>query len=649
MENRFIKRLERTKDALSVDGNFATKVVLSNSSKLLAETEIDYVVNQGELYNSERQSCTKYRLLGTINTLFNNTLYNTIGPDSLSSFNDIMFRDRRELGGDILLYKDSIDLHLKELNGWQGYVTPVTIYSENTCNWVDLNPKREVFQIVTPNALNWHLMITYPYTSDTTHYLIKDGLKIVDAQIVNFDNGSRNMVALFTPIKHGLVAGDEVMIYNCGMIGADTGTSQTVHITGLPDGTMKEYVFVLDISYDAGTLINFVFARMRKIIDGAKSEYYLRKFKRITEPNDCEVYPLTFSNSIYSDPQYQFVFNGGSGNTIDIDISGMVDHKNRPLTELYFTAIKTNDRKTLTPIKSGFEMPFIDKVHSDLTSNHHFIELADIHRIHDGGALPIQSHEPIEPDIDGNGDLFYGDVVEYNKNTFVETILGEIHHRFNTTNRVNSGMVVVSSVTNTIVSVDGTTLQPVGDSSTDSIHFGVSLIITGYSDSFLSMGVRQEGYYYKPHHKIPLRNWSNYKQEGTTGITQQKVGLELTFSANTNGDIVFASNEEAVIGNATLNVNGTNDIPNYAESEGDKFFWLDIMDIGSPDTMVIGNVVDYPFLNGAHYIHQNYLLTLRRQDPYGQYQLYYSNFPKDPYGDKFHETNYIFKDGGNVC
>jgi len=33
--------------------------------------------------------------------------------------------------------------------------------------------------------------------------------------------------------------------------------------------------------------------------------------------------------------------------------------------------------------------------------------------------------------------------------------------------------------------------------------------------------------------------------------------------------------------------------------------------------------LNYPFLNGAHYIYQNFCFPVRRQDPYGQYDLYY--------------------------
>jgi hypothetical protein len=72
------------------------------------------------------------------------------------------------------------------------------------------------------------------------------------------------------------------------------------------------------------------------------------------------------------------------------------------------------------------------------------------------------------------------------------------------------------------------------------------------------------------------------------------------------------------------------------------------MDIGQ-QYLINGELVDYPFLNGAHYIYKNYILSLRRQDPYGKYGLYYSTFPRDPYGDKFFDDNYNYNIITNGC
>ena len=95
---------------------------------------------------------------------------------------------------------------------------------------------------------------------------------------------------------------------------------------------------------------------------------------------------------------------------------------------------------------------------------------------------------------------------------------------------------------------------------------------------------RQEGYFYYPHRQIKIRDFSNYIEQG---------------DASTYG------------------------IPDYAENLGDgRWLWRDLLDIGINDGQF--KTLNYPFLNGAHYLYHNYCFSLRRQDPYGQYDLLYN-------------------------
>ena len=60
----------------------------------------------------------------------------------------------------------------------------------------------------------------------------------------------------------------------------------------------------------------------------------------------------------------------------------------------------------------------------------------------------------------------------------------------------------------------------------------------------------------------------------------------------------------------------------YAIDLGDgRWLWRDILDIGVNNGQEV--TLNYPFLNGAHYIYQNYCFPVRRQDPYGLYDLLY--------------------------
>jgi hypothetical protein len=124
----------------------------------------------------------------------------------------------------------------------------------------------------------------------------------------------------------------------------------------------------------------------------------------------------------------------------------------------------------------------------------------------------------------------------------------------------------------------------------------------------LSLGPRQEGYFYKPHHQIKIRNFSNYIEEADSTVDM---------------------------------------IPSYAVIRDDgKYIWRDLLSIGFNDGET--NILDYPFLNGSHYRYQNYCFNLKRQDPYALWGLLYTNFPSDQTGDRITDR-FTVKSSDDVC
>jgi len=272
---------------------------------------------------------------------------------------------------------------------------------------------------------------------------------------------------------------------------------------------------------------------------------------------DYEIFPLAFSNTIYEDNVYKYVINE------DIDISNLKDNLGRPLSEIYITVIKKNNAG-FTNIKSGLKIPFINDI--DVLKT-----IPDINRITDSS----DSHEPLNSDVNITQDEFFGDVVEYNVLEQEEKILADVYHRFNTVNRINQNNVL---------------------SNTD---------FTGGSVNF---GIRHEGYQYKAHHKIQIRKFSNYIEQGTP---------------------------------STLNK------PSYATNLNDgRFIWRDLLDIGLNDGTE--TTLDYPFLNGVHYINSNFILALERQDPFNFYKLQHTQFPSDISGILV-DDNYIIKNTDDAC
>ena len=509
--------LGKSKYANSVNSDFGLKIGLSSTSKILPENEINYIVNVAKQFNKERQSCSKYRISGNITPNFTNVLFNI---DEISS---------------LALDNTNKSYTLVEQNGWFGYYD---VNSEKLCDFKELTPNRDDFTLIpSTQTKNWDINITYSFTADTTHNLVNNGLLVVRGDKA-YSSG-KEILELMTPVKHNLVVGDTVRISG---LGNNNGDYVVIRL-GEDDGNNSDYVFVIDLPY-VGIGSN---TRIKRLNNGEESRYYLRKFKSITTINDYEVYNLAFESNYYSDKVGQFVFND------DIDVSGLVDNLGRPLSELYITVNKKSNQE-FSVIKSGLEFPYISELDGATYSN-----LSDINRIHNISNFNIESHIPLELDVENNGDVFYGDVVEYNNYDVEEVILGEVRHRFNTLNRDSVG--------------------------------------------------RPEGYTYKPHHLIKIRQYSTFIEQGDISVYN---------------------------------------LPSYAQDLGDgRYLWRDLLDIGYND--VNDTVLDYPFLNGCHYVYSNFILNLRRQDPFNLYNLYYKTLPRDIYGDKTDNKDYITNSGNNGC
>ena len=564
MNIRVKHRLTATNSKESVNTDTYLNLQVVGTERLLPPSELNRVVDLAEQFNKERQSCTFYRIIGKINPLISNVLFNITGTDSWSTFNTPIFLSDNLDNDKDLTYAESIKKHLKEIDGWYGYFDPV-LTGSGMCNFYDMEPKRERFSFLPDitniqNQLvkNWEITITYPYSADTTQYTINGGIIMINKKSVFI--GGRQMTAIGVPIKHNFTIGSTVRI-----IGTTFDGDYDVKRLGLDDGQYKDYYFCIDINPTIVTID--VNSRVKKVYKGFECDYYFRIFRKIKtkssnfiENDDYEIYKLAFSENIYVDPITQFVINE------DVDVSGLVDNLNRPLSELYLTIIKTDSNNIFTNITSGIEAPDIAEIR-DSISNPYFKNIPVIQLIHTvtGSLTAPVSYTPLESNINITNNIFYGDVVEYNKATLNETILATVAHRFNTLNR-----------------------ETVGNSS--------------------AKGPRPEGYFYTAHHQMKIRDFSVYIEQGDKN---------------------------------------TIDIPDYAVNLGDgRYVWRDILDIGT--TEIETERLDYPFVNGCHYLYQNYCFDVKRQDPFDKWNLFYGTMPMDPIGNAM-PNNIKVNFSDNVC
>jgi len=561
--DRLKYRLHSTNSQTSVNTDTFLNVALEGTERLLPTNDINKVVDTSEIFNKERQSTTTYRLVGTIKPIMSNVLFNVDGNYSWEIFNETRFKvdpygdniitipnpNNPNAINDVtdlpLTFEESYSKHLKEQNGWFGYYNP-EIVTSGACDFTTMEPQKRRFSFYADPIIgnNWDLTITYPWSADTTHYLVSDvvngnGLKIVSFAIANV--GDRPVVNFATATAHNLVQGDRVRLLGLDPVTLD-GDYRVMRI-GEDNGDNKEHYFSVAIPFIQ--MVSVTDARLRRLINGEESRYYIRLLKKVRtvnvsinngviENDDYEVYPTAFSHTIYNDEVAQFIVNE------DIEVKDLTDNLGRPLSELFVTVIKTQ-AQFFTPIQVGFELGFVAGSLNPLIPN--------VKRFHDAPDAPItpqhpfNSPDPLNPNANINDDYYHGDIVEYNRFEQIEHVLSIVGHRFNTENRIAPQVVYIPNLN-----------KP-----------------------------RQEGYYYYPHKQIKIRDFSNYIEQG---------------DANTYG------------------------IPDYAEDLGDgRWLWRDLLDIGVNDGQF--ETLNYPYLNGSHYLYHNYCFSLRRQDPYGQYDLYY--------------------------
>jgi hypothetical protein len=586
---KYILNKTRYQGAANVDSYF--NVNLESEIKLLPPGEINRLIDVGEIFDNERQSSTRYRVINTLLPVFSNCLFNLSGdkgPNSFGNPNGIntnksygyqtfdgyMFKadpfDNDFVGANDLTYDESLQKHLKEVNGWFGFYNP-DVKKTGFCDFYDLEPTRERFNLNSslPNK-NWEFTITYPHDSDDQHFLVKDGLLITNAEAI--DMGGVEMVVFGSAVPHNLNVGDSVRL--SGMPSTIMNGNFNVVSLGLSNGDSKHTFFVVNIDPNAAIVgNNFTNGRMKRLYYGNEVRYYFRKFKKIKSyqtqlplsNNSYDVYPVAFSKNIYNDQNYQIAFSD------DMDVSDLKDNLGRPLSELYLTMVKTKSVNIFTKVISGLDLEnYIGNVGTQTPDQRN---VSNIRKMHTSSPplAPFQTHTPLENDVQINNLDFYGDICEYSKYEAKETKLLSVMHRFNTVDR------------------EVTTSKP---------------ILGG-----IIGGPRNEGYIYYPHHEIKIRQFSNYVEQGDTSVSG---------------------------------------VPDYAEDLGDgRYLWRDLLPIGINDGQ--DEVLDYPFLNGCHYLYQNLCIYSRRQDPFGYFGLLYTEGkPKDNRGDGI-PNNFVTKKSDDVC
>lgn len=361
-------------------------------------------------------------------------------------------------------------------------------------------------------------------------------------------------------IKHNLKTGDKFKLFYSD--DKETYTEikdilfEVVNVGNLESEYQDYYFYINNIQdvYDNignENLADYSF-RFIKIVNNRDCKYYFRKFKKLPNfkfkkrdltdedvfkegeldnyiKDNCidanskkmllfskEQYPLAFSNTVYGDGNTQIVF------TDSIDIDKLTDNLGRPITELYITFIKRNKGHDVWYSKTHsteqlkeieFSHCFSEvisglKMHNELGDSD---ELKNLRKeLNDITCITTEDNNLFDKDIDiDNTDEFYGDLVELNQGTMRETVLSDVCFRFNTEQREN-GTIKEQKENGTIVHH-----SKCGKYVYDAIisdDYDLAGFVCDANELDAKNIIRKEGYYYKAHYPIKVREFGAMRQ-----------------------------------------------------------------------------------------------------------------------------------------
>ena len=573
-EIKFLKGSARFKQSPEV--GIQLSVPLSGKVKELDVFNIQTSVSLPEVYDNERQASQLYVPLCKFQFLFSNS-YKGVAMtpvDIYPPFNNNLYYYNVEST------KEQSLLTPNTVIRWPGFPQ----YNEFCFIRTDYNvpgytaPPNEhvLFENIKSTSYNWYFYLSYVSENDdqknlyyefdsstSVRWTPSEGLPFRMEKVVNFDG--RNLWQFTCPVKHNLNVGESVKLDGINILdsfGNVVARDMIFEVYSLGDGNYNsgEKIFnILDLGFYIGpsSFENGQIGFFYRVVNSenpveSQSKYYVRKHKIITDWEDAILTNAGFEqNAFRTDREYQtsdltpnnsaFVATKEDSQSYNVsfnktvDLSGFVDNQERPISEIFVTIVNRGyfgyfhePNANNFALHHGWEFNLTETVNDwwDKGNDDSFVNIQVDSYTKTFGSTPTTLRFYYLKNLN-IGDTIDGDLCEWNEITQQETVLSEIYHKI--------------------------TFNP------DTFNIGPP-----YSKPF--------GYYYKPFHKIQIKQFSNYVETG---------------------------NDES-----------TEDVPFYAyhSQVENNFYWRDLYTIGFIDAEGLG--VNYPFLNGRHYPYNNFIFRL---------------------------------------
>lgn len=314
-------RKEITKN-INQESTYSIPLVLNEKNGILTDTNKNIVIDAKDVFTSERNESKSYRIFGKIRTIFKNIYY---GFSNYSYLNKKLYLVSDGSDGNFLGYlpynefafirKDHIRVKYDE--------TVVTDYSQFTGQTYQILGQNDHMNILENEAHlhNWVLYLSYVYSHDED-FNIKYTTK--NNNIFQFKSGDGvlfevedigNFIKLKSPYKHNMSFGEYIDI---------SGTTFNINNVGdefHDSENFSIYINKAEIPSDFTYFENEIVFGKRKLSsdDDSVSKYYVRKHKILTDHNDYTLNPLSFESSIWKDERKILFENSAGENDIKVE------------------------------------------------------------------------------------------------------------------------------------------------------------------------------------------------------------------------------------------------------------------------------------------------------------------------------------------
>jgi hypothetical protein len=504
------------------------------------------LVDLQDIFESERQKSTTFRIAGKIVNIFNNSVSGRTGYDPFK--NSLFYINSQQ----------SVSS-----NVWQGYPP----YQEFEFIRESMIQNHVPFISKSSTTYNWSIYTSYAFSSTTaqtmsytdekfnvtnTNFQVHEGIPFV------IDTGTYNgkdLVYFYCATNHNLTPGQYVKL-NITINGKNV-----FQVYDIGDGTYsteKNVFTIYNLKFDPNDVTTGRYGNFKRIITLAnsgetESKYYIRLHKIISSQDETFLTKMAFENNPFpikkkleysaltpNNIQRVSIKDGRQtyGFTInkDLSVENLIDNNGKPISEYFITILNKGyggwfnlpGNGAASSIDIGWEFNFTKN-----EDNPWWLHSSTINKDN----IPFDSYSYNGTTFYYNKTLNVGDVIkggfcEYNDIEQKEYVLSEIHHKYSFNNLLFSNSQTQTGGNNT-------------------------------GGNIFSEADIPQGYVYKPHYSVPIRTYSDYIE--------------------------------------TTSVNQLSSAPFYAfySNETQQFIWRDLYTYGYIDSDGIG--VNHPFINGAHY------------------------------------------------